>query len=206
MGLAFVQKAEGATFLASTLTITWPATPTQNDLLVITMFTRDASTTNPSGYTTDIEIVNATEDDRSRIMSKIAGSSESNPQWTGLTIADGSGMAAGILEFSGNATASFVDKTASTGRAAGVIQLSAGNTGTLTQADEVAVAVVAHRANIGSPSWDSSFTLANNPNDGASAPAEIADGYLIVAATTALAPTQSWTTSDTVIGAIVTYK
>jgi hypothetical protein len=129
-------------------------------------------------------------------------------QWTGLSTGDGSGTAAGILEYSGNATSTPADKTASTGRTAAVTAVSTSTTGTLTQADEVAVAAVGHRVTVTAVSWNSSFAVENSANsaDGSGNVAMLVDGDLIVAATTALNPQQSWTTSDTVVAAIATYK
>src|SRR5262245_12697619 len=114
MALALVRDASNASTVgASSFTVTWPATPTQNDLLVATFFTRSAQATNPTGFATDVERVNTTEDDRVRIVSKIAGASEGNPQWTNLDTTDGAGSGSGIFEFSGNATTTPLDKTAS---------------------------------------------------------------------------------------------
>lgn len=212
MALAIVQDttAGQAGGGATTIVLTLGAGPTQNNLLVSPMFTRSGTATNPTGYTTDVEIVNATEDDRLRITSHIAGASESSTvTWTGFEAsgAGNTGSAASLYEVSGAATSSPFDKSASTGRTASASSLSSGTTATLAQAAEICFVAWGIRLDVVSPSVDNGYTLQHDtPNTDVASAANLLDGYRIVAATTAQTSTLSWTFPETAMGAIATYK
>lgn len=205
MALAFVQRVDNAATAPTTLTIDI-VTPTQNNLLVSTMFTRnDAGATNPTGFTTAMSVVNATNSDTARIAYKVAGASEADPAWT---FSGGDRTVAACYEFSGNDTGSPLDQTDDTAYVSTGTACTCGPTGTLSQADEVCVALVGIRDTITGPSWDNSYTLGTNRAttvaDGADA--TLIDAYRIVAATTAQQSQASWTTSRGNMGLIATFK
>lgn len=212
MAIAQVQTATGtqAGGGATTCVITTSGAPAENNLGVICVFTRAATITNPSGWTTAVEIVNATEDDRLRIIYRVLGAGESSTiTISGLTASGtgAAGTAASYSEWSGLLTASVLDQTASTGRTPATETLSSGTTGTLAQADELCIAAFAHRSDISAISYDNSYTALHDVlNTDVAANAELTAAYRIVAATTAQSTTESWTTSDTAMGAIATFK
>lgn len=210
MALAFVQSASAGKGTAGTsCTATLGAGPTQNNLLIASLFTKGVAATNPTGFTTAIEVVNSTNDDRLRLTYKVAGAGESaSIGFTGLSSGAGTESAVGVMEFSGNATSSPLDQTASTGFTAAVETLSSGTTGTLAQAAEVACAAFGLRNNVvTSPSLDNSYTLRSHQAGGTgTATATIIDGYRITAATTAQDTDASWTTAAGAMGVIATFK
>lgn len=205
MALAFVQRVDTQATAPTTLTIDI-ATPTQNNLLVSPMFTRnDAGATNPTGFTTAKEVVNSTNQDTARISYKLAGASEADPAWT---FSGGDRTVAACYEFSGNDTSAPLDQTDDTAYVSSGTACTCGPTATLSQADEVCVAMVGIRDIITSPSWDNSYTAgtfrATTVSDGADA--TMLDAYRIVAATTAQQSQASWTTSRGNMGLIATFK
>lgn len=114
-------------------------------------------------------------------------------------------MELAIFEYSGCATSTPFDTSASAdigGTAA--TTLAIGPTATLAQASELAIAAITLGGGFGSPSWASSaFNLRANLSQ---ANGGLFTGDLIVAATTALSTTGSWTSSRTGSGAIATFK
>lgn len=206
MALGFVQVAAVSGF--STTSYTVPiSTPTQNNLLVSTMFTRGTAAINPTGFTTAIEVVNSTEDDRERITYKIAGVAEPGPVWSGLDTGDGAGTCADCYEFSGNDTVSPLDRTASTGRTATVTSVASGTTSALLDPDEVCVAACAHRGLVNVSTMSNNYTQGTDINDGApTGMCGLQSGYRIVASNSAQSTTFSWNNADTVMAAIATFK
>lgn len=205
MALALVQRVDTQATAPTSLTIDI-ATPTQNNLLASTMFTRnDAGATNPTNFTTAMSVVNSTNADTARIAYRVAGASEADPVWT---FSGGDRTVAACYEFSGNDTSAPLDQTDDTAYVSSGTACTCGPTGTLSQADEVCVAMVGIRDIVTSPSWDNSYTAgtfrATTILDGADA--TMLDAYRIVAATTAQQSQASWTTSRGNMGLIATFK
>jgi hypothetical protein len=198
MSIAQVQKVQNTTTTGTTATVTI-ASATANNLLVIAVASNDPSYTLPSGFSSAVLNFNATEGDILEIIYKVAAGGE-----TALTTTNWAGNTRhlGAWEYSGVDTSTPLDKTATTTRTVSVTSLASGSTGTLSQADEVAIAAWACRADVTGESIDSSFTVENLGNGGFSA----INGTLIVSATTALNATASWTTSATAWSAIATFK
>lgn len=105
-----------------------------------------------------------------------------------------------IFEYSGIDNASPLDKTATTADGgAGVTSRASGTTATLTQANELAFAAVATAgSNGGGAAWTNSFTAEIATTD-------LITSDIVVNATTALATTGSWNTTQRAAGAIVTF-
>src|SRR5260221_12672889 len=99
MPVVFIDNASGAQALGTTIAATFPGSPAQGDLMIASLFTkRDTSPTNPSGWTTDIEIINGGSLDYLRVCSKTAGAGESaTGPFTGM--AGGVGGVGGIGVF-----------------------------------------------------------------------------------------------------------
>lgn len=206
MVIVFVDNASGAQALATTISATFPGSPVQGDLMIASLFTKsDTSPTNPSGWTTDIEIINATNLDYLRICSKIAGAGESSTvTFTGMA-GDLGGL--GILRFSGAANPA-IDKTASSAFATGVTSKTSGTTAATTQSAEVSIVAYGVRnVAITGPALTNSFNQKNFLTDSSGGSfASIIDGYFIETATGAKESTASWTTAADPMGAIATYK
>lgn len=122
----------------------------------------------------------------------------------------GSGVGSMIaFEVSGCATSGSLDKTNSatvTGLTAGARTLQPGTTGTLSNANEIAVAAIGisnnSSINNSGMSVDSSFNL-QFYNNSRSSGEDGASSYLVVSATTALNPTFSWTEAANTAGSAV---
>ena len=200
-----VEQNKSANIRNSTsISATFDTAPTQDNLLVAVLSTRAASATNPSGWSTAIDVVNGVNNDLLRIAYKVAGASESSTVTFTLGAADQSAL--GIFEVSGNATSSPLDLTASTGRQNNVTSISSGTTATTTQADEILFVGYYMRETITSPSLDNSFTLVHHEATSGGQDITVVDGHRIVSATGAYESTASWTTSRVAMGAIATFK
>jgi len=202
----FIDSATGAQALATTVAATFPGSPSSGNLMTAELFTKsDTSPTNPSGWTTDIEVINGVNADYLRICSKIAGAGESSTvTFTGMASDIGS---LGIMRFSGM-TATPIDKTASSAFATGVTSKTSGTTAATTQGDEVSIVAYGIRnVAITSPALTNSFIQKNFLTDSAAGSfASIIDGYFIETVTGAKESTASWTTSADPMGVIATYK
>jgi len=203
MAIAFIDAATGVQTNATTCSATYPGSPASGDLLIANFFTKsDTSPTNPSGWTTDVEIINGTNNDYLRICSKIAGAGESaTVTFTGLAADLG---ALGIMRFSGAANPA-IDKTASSGFVTGVTSKTSGTTAATTQGDEVSIVAYGIRnVAITNPALTNSFIQKNFVTD--SNAVSIIDGYFIETVTGTKESTASWTTAADPMGAIATYK
>lgn len=203
MAISAVQNVTNTNTTGTTIAATFGATPTVNNLGVATIQSNDGTCTNETGWSTAIDIYNATEDDFARIAYKVFGASESaTVTFTGFA---GNTKLLGLSEWTGNATASPLDQTASTGRTTGATSISSGTTATTAQADELAVAVQALRAlNGGGLSYTNSFSGFHNLNNGSAFSGLSATKILSAAA--AIETTFSWTTSGTTWAGIATFK
>lgn len=206
MAIAVVQSKQGnVSDNATSISATLDSAITEGNLLTVDCFTRSTTLTNPSGFTTDVNVVNSTELDVARIASKVAGASES----TTITITQSPSDVGAIFvrEISDQAS-SALDKTASTGRTTGATTISSGTTATLSQADEICLAICGLREDTSAESVDNSYTLdavTHSATPGGT-DAILLSASRIVAATTAQQTDFSWTVSTTAIAAIATYK
>ena len=207
MALAVAENVvAGTSSNVTELALTLSSAP-ENDLLVSNCMTRSSTLTNPTGFTTAIEELNAGNADILRQAYKVAGASESTtPTWTNVN--SGDGTAASCRRITGAATSSPLDKTATDGVTAAQTSQASGTTATLSQADEIAVAAAGLREDGTSASVDSSFVGLNDQagtGAGGINLVNLLDAHLIVAATTAVSCTFSWTGSATTMGLIATY-
>lgn len=149
---------KSGTSATAALTVTYPSTPTQNNLLIAIVYcSGTGATVTIPGWTQDKTIDDSAGHSIS-IFSKIAGVSETSA----VAIADGSasGSIHGLIfEYSGNAASSALDKTisASSGSSS-VNSLASGSTPTTTQADELLIAAAGVAGSGSSPTWTGSFT------------------------------------------------
>lgn len=200
MPYAFVQKKQATTTTTTEVAATFDATPTENNLMVGTIGSNDGSFTNPSGWTTAIEVYNATDDDILRIFYKVAGASESST--VTCTAFAGNTKHLGISEWSGVDTADPLDVTASTAVTPAVTTISSGTTATTSTANSLAVAEFAVRADIEAESADNSYSVLNTGNGTFSD----FSASRIYSATEAAQTDGSWTTSGTAWAGIATFN
>ena len=196
--------AVGSTGTPTDIAGTFASAPEQNDLISAVVMTRSSTLTNPSGYTTDLEVLNAVETDILRFTYKVAGASESDTvTFTGMSGSDGSALH--LREISGGATASVEDAEGSTGRTTGVTSLASGDAVT-GNADDILIAGVAIRNAITNPSVTNSFVNLQHSAGNAGLEATLLTAERIVAATGTYNTTASWTNSVTAWAGIVSYK
>jgi hypothetical protein len=205
MALAVAENVTAGSAGATNIVLTLSSAP-ENDLLVSTCMTKSATLTNPTGFTTAVEVLNGGNADILRQAYKVAGASEdTTPEWTGIN--SGDGAAASCRRITGAATASPLDQTASDGYTAAQTSQVTGTTGTLAQADEIAIGAAGLRESVTSSSVDSSFVGLNHYEDpGIGNIVTMLDAHKIVAATTAISATFSWTGSAGTMGLVATYK
>jgi hypothetical protein len=206
MTVARVSSNFAAASNASTTTIevNWPAATTSGDLLVACISTNDGSFDNPTGYTTAIEYDEPVADDMQRIVYKVSTGDSGQVQATNFV---GNSKFITILEYSGTDTSSPLDQTATRTRQDGVTSSTVGPTGTLANADSVAVAQIYIRDTAFPVSFSvtDSFTLEFQFGTGAGTPwSAVADKLL--ASTTGPQTTFNWTTAGNVGGTIATFK
>lgn len=202
MALAVVQNKPATSSATTSHTVTLNSAPTQNNLVLVAIKIdvvdeAVSNVTGPSGYVKDVVKDRGTGS--VAIWSKVAGASESAT----ITFTTALNQSASLeaIEVSGAATASVLDKT-NKAEGASSNSIQPGTTGTLSQADEIAyTASLQAGTNGGTEAIDTGFTVL----DSGSFDTMIA-GYLIVAATTALNPTHSWTTNRARAAVIATYK
>lgn len=202
MAIEFVQQAVGNVDPGTSLAATFSSTPTSSNLLVACVISRATTLTNPDGWTTAVEVFNATENDWVRIAYKIAGASES----TTVTFVQSSDTAIlSVTEWSGLNTSTH-DQTASTGRTLTVTSLSTGTTGTTTESAELAIAAVGVRAAIAASSFTNSFALREEEVVNTIAPTSIIVGSKVLSSVGTQETTASWITAGTAMAAIATFK
>lgn len=171
----------------------------EGDLMVAAFSAQSATTTitPPSGFAQDASI-SLTGTTKGGIWSKVAGAGES----TTVTFGSSESVVLNlqVWRISGNAT-SPLDKT-NTNSGVVVSALTTGSTGTLSQANEIAIGMAMTATNNGgTEAVDSSFTIRS-----AATHNRILVADRIVSATTALNPSFSWATAQNATAAIATYK
>lgn len=207
MTVAFVtgQRANAANNTGTTITATFPSTPTQNNLLVGTISTNDGTFTNPTGWSTAVEYDEPTSDDMQRIVYKVAGAGESTSvQATGFA---GNSKYISIFEYSGTDTSAPFDVAATRTREDGVSISTVGPTATIANADSVAVAQVYIRdTNFPTAfSVTDAFTLEYDFGTGSATP-WAAVATKILSSTTGPQTTFDWTTNGNAGGTIAVFK
>jgi hypothetical protein len=200
------QNTGSASPSAGGVSVVFGAGPTQNNLLLCAAMSSSFGSMTSSGWT---QAVAEDQFDAMYLYYKIAGAGESSTvTWT-PTVNDRT--AVWIAEYSGNVTVSPLDKTAVNDPAANASTIATGTTAALSQADELAVAVVsavrvsATTATINS--YNNSFTeIAEVPTTGADYPI-LGVATRDLAATTAITTTATFSVSVTrPIGMIATFK
>lgn len=187
------------TSATTSVSAVYASTPTAGNLLVACVDVRGtASAPTIPGWSV-AAIGNGTTSVALTILYKVADGSESTT--VTATRASATAMAIAISEYSG-LSASPLD-AAITSSGTSVATLAIGPTATLAQADELAIAAVGLGGTFSAESWTNSF---NNRASVSAANAALITADQIVAATTALSTTASWTTNRSINGAIATFK
>lgn len=206
MSISVVQTAGVGQTSGTTLTTTFGGTATANNLLVAGIFHKsDTAPTNPTGFTTAISVLNATNNDTLRIAYKVSAGTETTIQWTGIDSDSGGGRS---YEVSGLATSSVLDKTGYKDfNATGVTSVQCDGTsgiGTTTSDNEFIVAMAGVRLDVSSPSFDGSFINATADVSGGNT-ASIVAGNRIISAAGTYSTTASWTGSGAAMACMAAF-
>jgi hypothetical protein len=192
-----------ATSTMSTLSAVYAATPTANNLLIAVVVDSGLVVATITGWTEATHSAAATAQEVT-ILYKVATGSEST---TVTASAPGSFRTSlAIMEYSGLATSSPQDSAGtatSNSGASQVTTLTIGPTGTLSQASELAIAGIASSNQMVSETWTGGFSARFNKSN---TTGSLIAADNIVSAKTALTTSPTWTGSNTVAGAIVTFK
>ena len=114
--MAVVQVQKKSAGALNGVTVTFDSTPTVGNLMIAVHFTRATASTQPSGWTEAVLVNNATEADQLAIYYRVVQSGDGTAYHFGD---DNDNHAVGIFEYSGMATSTPLDVTASTGRTTG---------------------------------------------------------------------------------------
>ena len=205
-----ISQVQTATEKGSTgsVTATYGAAPTEDNLLVLVHHYRDIGTvTLPAGWTEAVALVDSGS--TITIAYKIAGAAEGTDVTVSVSVADHQTIT--IFEYSGIDTVSPLDRTASNACPTAGTSCSTGTTATTVRADELVVAGIGLNGTSGgwANTWTNGFTQQSTvestggPGTGRSA-SSTADR--ILSATGTFETTESWTTSRSAQGAIATFK
>jgi hypothetical protein len=207
MPLTQVQQNTGqANPTAGALSVVFGSAPVQNNLLICAAMSSSFGSMTSTGWSSGP----LTDDfDAMYMYYKIAGASESSTvSWTPSANDE---TALWIAEYSGNVTVSPLDGSTFNKPSVNAATIASGTTATLTQADELAVAVVSSvRAATGATvtGWSNSFVQVAevNTTGGVDHPG-VAVATRDLAATTAITTTATYsTTVNRPIGMIATFK
>lgn len=199
------KKTYASTSSASSHTITFDAAPTSGNLCVWVV-TSDAIVSTPSGLTLAVSAIDYAGH---YIFYRVNGGSESSS--TAFVPSASTSLVVAAYEYSGMATSSVMDRTASNTPGGIISSISTGTTATTTQSDELVVATVGISVASGSPtisSWSSSFTTEDSVGSTGSA-VNVRVGTAIRKVTSAAAYSSTATLSSTTAspsGAIATFK
>lgn len=208
MAITVVQRGKQATNSGSTATRTVtlsPAATAGNKIIAVGMIfdnTRGFAPTTPTigNWTLDLTANPAASGQAFYVYSMDAAGGETTITFTTSDVANDT-MQLFVYEVSGLVAGSTAkDKATSTALSGSVTSLATGSTGTLTQADEFALAAIFVNADGGTEAWTNSFGINGQTTTFGFC------GDLIVSATTALNPTASWLTARQAHAGIVTYK
>jgi hypothetical protein len=206
MAIAQVQKQTGSSADTSSVSATFGAGPTQNNLLVAVYHSKDHYPTTPTGWTKAAEI------ESWGVLTcfyKTAGAAESST----VTVSDGTGtsyQSLTILEYSGITTTTPLDKTATASSGGNVTTSQAtGTTATTAQADELLIAAVGVEYGAGivfNNAWTNSFTQQSNVTGNLLNEEGSTTAHRIVAATGTFTTTETWLNNARSEGLIATFK
>lgn len=163
MAIAFVQSKTGSGANTASVSATFDAAPTLNNLLIARYHSKDHYPSTPTGWTKAAEVESwgvAT------LFYKVAGVAEGST----VTVTDSVGtsyQSLTISEFSGTAVALPLDKTATaTSNGNTVTSQGTGTTATTAEADELLVALIGMEygpdVTVDTASWTNSFTHETN--------------------------------------------
>lgn len=199
------KKTYASTASASSHTITFDATPTSGNLC-IWVVTSDAIVSTPSGLTLAVSAIDYAGH---YIFYRINGASESAS--TAFVPSASTSLVVAAYEYSGMATSSVLDRTASNTPGGIVSSVATGTTATTSQADELVIVTVGISGTTGFPtisSWSSSFATEDTVASTGSA-VNIRVGTAIRKVTSTAAYSSTATLSSTTAapsGAIATFK
>ena len=207
-----IQRAElGEDIGSATITKAFASTPVSGNLLVAIHMTGatscDSCSSASGSYSSAFHWQNGTDLDAARLWYRIAGASEATSVSAVASAADEQGLL--LLEIEGPWNAAPVDQTTDPGRQAlGGLTYGCGTTGTTTQANEVAIAVMYSRssANVDAAiSFDNSF-VHDNAACVVSTFKSITVGTKLLSATGTVTTTCTFGTAAATQGGIVTFK
>ena len=207
-GIDRVQKTTAASAgNASSITATYGAAPTQDNLLVLVHhYTTTGTVTLPAGWTQAVLQVGT---GKFTIAYKIAGAAEG----TGVTVSVGfaDDQTLSIFEYSGIDTVSPLDQTASNLCSTATTSCSTGTTATTSVADELLIAGLATMGASGgwADTWTNGFTqqsTVESTGGGAGGHSASSTAEVIVSATGTFETTEGWTTTRSAQGVIATFK
>ena len=199
---AFVQTAHSEAANVASLACTFAAAPTAGNLLVLVVVSDYGLHAGgaPAGWTRDL--TEETSWPSLVMFSRIAAGSGDTSVTVNMDFATGK-IDMCLLEFSGNATASYVDKVVGATGTSGT-SATAGPTATLSQANEIAVAAVGWTDVNTTSGWTNSFVERSDAN--VTAGFSLAVASRVVTATTALSTDVTGSAAAIPITAVVTYK
>lgn len=199
MAIARANGGTGRDVSSSTWTLTFGFTATAGNLLVIVATSSPNPMTTPSGYT--LAVSKATVPN-TYIWYKIAAGGETS---AGMAVTGGSSYSiAHVIEFSGVASSSPLDKTASGGGSSDSTAQS-GTTSALAQADEVVVVGYGLDDQVFSFTQASGFTSNALTRDTFDVKT-LQSSYKIVSATTAVTADGTWPMSAVDSNVLATFK
>lgn len=201
-GISQEQKATAMTTgKEGFLTASFPAAPTLDNLLIaVYRHTTGGVLTPPAGWSLAVQ-----DPDQGQLLIyyKVAGAAES-PDVT-FSVDTDSWQSLTIFEYSGMATASPLDRTASNMSGAKVASISTGTTATTTQADELVIAAVSTEKTpeVFNNTWTNGF---GQESALVVDEASQSTASRIVSATGQFETTESWSKTVIAVGAIATFK
>ena len=208
-GITQVQKTTAASVgKVASITATYGAAPTQDNLLVLVHHYRGTGTvTLPAGWTEAVALVDSGS--TITIGYKIAGAAEGTGVTVSVSFNDNQTLT--IFEYSGIDTVSPLDQTASNPCSTATTSCSTGTTATTVLADELVIAGIGLNGTSGgwANTWTNAFTqqsTVQSSGGGANSQSAHSTADLIVSATGTFETTEGWTTSRSAQGAIATFN
>jgi hypothetical protein len=199
VAIARANGGTGSDISNTTWTLTFGFTATAGNLLVIAAMSSPNVMTTPSGYT----LAASNEvGPCAYVWYKVAAGGETS---AGMSVTGGSSYSiAHVIEFSGTASSSPLDKTASGGGSSDSTAQS-GTTATLAQADEVAVVAYGQSLGYGSFTQASGFT-SNALTSDTFGFTRLQSSYKVVSATTAVNADGTWQLACSDANVLATFK
>jgi hypothetical protein len=176
-----IQEKNTFSGTGTTISATFDSALTDGNIMVACHYSSRNGASVPSGWSAAVVLSNPGNSDSGNLSYKIAGVAEST------TVTCGNGASGGatlwIGEFEGPWNATPLDQTSSNGPDLGPATMSTDTTGTTSQNDELAVAMVAGEEIGPTASWTNSFTEVHDDGDQGSFAKEMAVATLLLTTT-----------------------